>query len=135
MAYFWACSVACPGVCSCALQAQYHLSNTAWSCLSHPHTFDHTGGRHGFDYTSWEGTRQLTATLLKADFGVAWWLAEGQLVPPVTNRANYVHWVQDLLLLSAPEGAAAGVCCVALTCYVLMLKVLHAGCVRLPRGE
>ena len=64
------------------------------------------GGRAAFNFTSWEGTRQLTATLLKADFGIDWWLPEGQLVPTVTNRANYVHWVNDLLALSAPEPAA-----------------------------
>jgi 23S rRNA (adenine1618-N6)-methyltransferase len=59
-----------------------------------------------FDYTSWEGTRQLTATLLKADFGITWWLPEGQLVPTVTNRANYIHWINDLLALSAPQRAS-----------------------------
>jgi len=56
-----------------------------------------------FNYTSWEGTRQLTATLLKADFGIEWWLPEGQLVPTVTSRANYIHWINDLLGLSSPE--------------------------------
>jgi len=31
------------------------------------------------------------------------WLPEGQLVPTVTNRANYIHWINDLLALSSPE--------------------------------
>lgn len=69
------------------------------------------GGRAHLDTTSWAATRALTACLLRDDFGLAWWLPEGQLVPPVTNRANYLHWVNDLLALSAPEethGGAAG---------------------------
>lgn len=28
----------------------------------------------------------------------------GQLVPTQTNRANYIHWLPDLLALSRPEG-------------------------------
>lgn len=31
-----------------------------------------------------------------------------QLVPPLTNRANYVHWIEDLLELSRPEGQVRG---------------------------
>jgi len=47
--------------------------------------------------------RQLTAALLEADFGVrGWWVPDGHLVPPVTNRANYIHWLEDLLALSSP---------------------------------
>jgi hypothetical protein len=68
----------------------------------------HAGGRGHLDTTSWEATRALTASLLRRDFGLAWWLPEGQLVPPVTNRANYVHWVNDLLHLSAPAEGGAG---------------------------
>ena len=34
-----------------------------------------------------------------------WWVPDGHLVPPVTNRANYIHWLEDLLALSSPPGA------------------------------
>ncbi|KAJ9523354.1 hypothetical protein QJQ45_005399 [Haematococcus lacustris] len=61
------------------------------------------GGRASFDWTSWEATRQLTACLLHAHFGLTWWLPEGHLVPTVTNRCNYLHWVNDLLQLSSPQ--------------------------------
>ena len=78
---------------------------TDW-CVHTPACFFADGRAH-YDYTSWEGTRALTATLLKHDFGIEWSLPEGHLVPPVTNRANYIHWINDLLLLSSPEGAFA----------------------------
>ncbi|KAF6250628.1 hypothetical protein COO60DRAFT_1705635 [Scenedesmus sp. NREL 46B-D3] len=60
--------------------------------------------RGSIDFTSWHATQQLTAALLAVDFGIHWSLPEGQLVPPVPNRANYVHWLHDLLQLSAPPG-------------------------------
>lgn len=60
------------------------------------------------DFTSWAATKELTAALLKCDFGVIWDLPEGQLVPPVPNRANYIHWVADLLQLSSPKGITCG---------------------------
>lgn len=41
--------------------------------------------------------RQLTKVLLLEDYGIVWDLPERYLVPPVTNRANYVHWIKDLL--------------------------------------
>jgi hypothetical protein len=65
-------------------------------------------GRPVIDFTSWEATKELTAALLKVDFGVTWDLPPGQLVPPVPNRANYIHWVADLLALSSPPGVAVG---------------------------
>jgi 23S rRNA (adenine1618-N6)-methyltransferase len=61
-------------------------------------------GRASIDFTSWQATQQLTAALLAVDFGIDWSLPEGQLVPPVPNRANYVHWLHDLLQLSGPSG-------------------------------
>jgi 23S rRNA (adenine1618-N6)-methyltransferase len=50
------------------------------------------------------GVRELTRALLAHDFGIEWWLPDGHLVPPVTNRANYINWLEDLLGLSAPQG-------------------------------
>lgn len=48
--------------------------------------------------------RELTRSLLKHDFGINWDLEEGQLIPAVTNRINYIHWLEDLLALSSPSG-------------------------------
>lgn len=66
-------------------------------------------GRAKFDFTSWAGTRELTAAMLQRDLGITWSLPEGQLVPTVANRANYVHWIQDLLQLDSPAGVCAPV--------------------------
>ena len=66
------------------------------------------GGRPGLDFTRPAACRELTAALLAADFGIDWWVPLGQLVPPVTNRANYLHWLEDLLDLSPPPGGGAG---------------------------
>ncbi|KAI7842940.1 hypothetical protein COHA_003449 [Chlorella ohadii] len=63
-----------------------------------------TPARASIDFTSPAACRELTRVLLRHDFGVEWWVPLGQLVPPVTNRANYIHWLQDLLSLSAPGG-------------------------------
>ena len=49
---------------------------------------------------------EITRALLHADFGVTWDLQPGQLVPPVANRANYIHWLEDLLRLSSPDEPA-----------------------------
>lgn len=63
-------------------------------------------GRAAYQFGSWEATRALTAALLAQHFDVrGWWLPEGQLIPPVTNRTNYLHWISDLLTLSSPPGA------------------------------
>ena len=62
------------------------------------------GRRPSFDFASAAACRELTRVLLLHDFGVQWWVPLGQLVPPLTNRANYLHWLEDLLGLSAPPG-------------------------------
>jgi 23S rRNA (adenine1618-N6)-methyltransferase len=66
------------------------------------------GGRPSLDFGSAPACRELTRVLLRHDFGVEWWVPEGQLVPPLTNRANYIHWLQDLLALSSPPDGGGG---------------------------
>lgn len=61
-------------------------------------------GRASLDFADPAACRELTRVLLRHDFGLEWWVPLGQLVPPVTNRANYIHWLEDLLSLSAPKG-------------------------------
>lgn len=58
--------------------------------------------RRTIDFTNPAACRELSKVLLKKDFGVNWDLPEGHLVPPVTNRLNYILWIEDLLNLSSP---------------------------------
>ncbi|BBN05061.1 U6 snRNA m6A methyltransferase [Marchantia polymorpha subsp. ruderalis] len=51
------------------------------------------------DWTDFNATRELTRVLLDHDFGIKWWVPDGQLCPTVPNRANYIHWIDDLLSL------------------------------------
>ena len=69
-----------------------------------PHVTLLPNGRGALDFTSWDATCQLTRALLEADYQVIWSLPEGQLVPPIPNRLNYIHWLHNLLQLSSPPG-------------------------------
>ncbi len=60
-------------------------------------------GNASIDFRKPAACKALTKALLKHDFDITWDVPEGQLVPPVTNRANYIHWLEDLLALSAPS--------------------------------
>ena len=51
--------------------------------------------------------RQLTCALLAEDFGLFVDLPVDRLVPAVTQRLNYLHWVEDLVAgdaASVPHG-------------------------------
>eukprot|EP00884_Botryococcus_braunii_P012832 jgi/Botrbrau1/2154/Bobra.0093s0055.2 len=80
------------------------------------------GGRGSIDFTDYNACRQLTRALLLHDYGIRWWLPEGHLVPPVTNRANYIHWLQDLatLLPGGQEISVLDVGCGASLIYPLL---------------
>ncbi|EFJ19446.1 hypothetical protein SELMODRAFT_110877 [Selaginella moellendorffii] len=55
-------------------------------------------GRGSIDWRDYAATRELTRVLLDCDYGIlGWWIPDGQLCPAVTNRANYIHWIEDLL--------------------------------------
>ncbi|CAM6128485.1 unnamed protein product [Calypogeia fissa] len=53
--------------------------------------------RPRIDWTDFNATRELTRALLEHDYGIKWWIPDGQLCPTVPNRANYIHWIEDLL--------------------------------------
>ena len=57
------------------------------------------------NFKSWEASKALNCALLGDAYGlVTWDLPRNQLCPPVSNRSNYIHWVEDLLELSRPDG-------------------------------
>ncbi|KAG6610656.1 putative methyltransferase METT10D [Phytophthora cinnamomi] len=45
--------------------------------------------------------RELTKTLLLHDFGLEWEIPINRLCPPLPNRLNYLHWIEDLLSQAA----------------------------------
>ncbi len=70
--------------------------------LRHAGTGAPASARASLDFSDAAACRALTAALLKVDYGVEWALPAGHLAPPVTVRANYIHWLQDLLALAPP---------------------------------
>jgi len=75
--------------------------------------------RRTIDFTNPAACRELTKILLKKDFGVTWDVPDGHLVPPVTNRLNYILWIEDLLNLSSPASTSG---------TSTMIKGLDIGC-------
>ena len=49
--------------------------------------------------------RALTQVLLKDRFDLDWTLPPDHLVPPVPNRANYIHWLEDMMDQEAAESS------------------------------
>jgi 23S rRNA (adenine1618-N6)-methyltransferase len=75
-----------------------------------PYLVETRDGRHTIDFSSWDATVELNRALLDACYGVKHWeIPRGHLCPPAANRANYVHWIEDLLALSRPSSASASV--------------------------
>jgi 23S rRNA A1618 N6-methylase RlmF len=59
-------------------------------------TTDASGQVH-VDWKNPAASTALTRALLRADYGLSWDLPPGFLCPPVPQRANYIHWIEDLL--------------------------------------
>ncbi|KAF8438770.1 ribosomal RNA large subunit methyltransferase F-like protein [Terfezia claveryi] len=54
-------------------------------------------GPSQIDFHDPDAVRELTTSLLKRDFNLTVDLPNDRLCPPVPNRLNYIHWLQDLL--------------------------------------
>ena len=72
-----------------------------------PYLVETKDGRRTIDPR--RGTPPWSSTaLLDTFYGVKHWdVPRGHLCPPAANRANYVHWIEDLLELSRPASASA----------------------------
>ena len=99
-----------------------------------------SSGRVHVDWKNPAASVALTRALLRDDFGLQWDLPRGFLCPPVPQRANYVHWIEDLLAGSTEVAIKpAGDVCIPTTAkgvdigvgasaiYPLLALSLHPG--------
>ena len=110
----------CPSACWKRSALKMALSASV-SCVPHGHADNEHG--HAPPQQHVPMCRELTKSLLDRDFGIKWWIPDGQLIPPVPNRANYIHWLQDLLLLSSPAGDAVHECQAVSTDFTARLAI------------
>eukprot|EP00794_Sanderia_malayensis_P014337 gene14337-15833_t len=54
-------------------------------------------GRGHINFKDPEALRELTYTLLKEDFGIVLEIPLDRLIPTLSLRLNYIHWIEDLL--------------------------------------
>ena len=67
-------------------------------------TDGHKTQKYSIDFTNWDSTVELNRALLTEFYGIKHWhLPKPHLCPPIANRANYIHWLEDLLFLSRPS--------------------------------
>ena len=67
-------------------------------------------GKAHVDWSDPHATKAVTKVLLLNDFGVEWDIPGDRLCPPVANRLNYLHWIEDILSLGAnPRQAVCGI--------------------------
>ena len=53
------------------------------------------------DFSNPEAVKMLNKTLLKHYYGIDYWdIPEGYLCPPIPGRADYIHHIADLLMMS-----------------------------------
>ena len=62
-----------------------------------------TRKRATIDFSNPVACRELTKVLLLHDFHISWNIPDGVLVPTLTNRINYLEWLQDLFTLEGPR--------------------------------
>ncbi|MCJ1370519.1 hypothetical protein MMC20_001732 [Loxospora ochrophaea] len=65
--------------------------------LQSPDFQKHLKSNGQLDFSDPAAVKQLTKSLLKADFGIEIDLPDDRLCPPVPNRLNYILWIQALL--------------------------------------
>ena len=64
----------------------------------------HLPYRYTIDFSKPEALRELTCATLKHDFKLKIELPLDRIIPTVPQRLNYIHWVEDLLMVGRNEG-------------------------------
>ncbi|EFC46463.1 predicted protein, partial [Naegleria gruberi] len=71
--------------------------NFAQLATKYPFFAQYVDSEGKVDWSNAESMVNLTKVLLKDDYQLEWNLPLNHLCPPVTNRVNYIHWINDLL--------------------------------------
>lgn len=79
---------------------------------AHPALGSHIQAKHGhetIDFSDAQAVRDLNTALLKSHYGLDFWsIPENYLCPGVPGRANYIHYLADLLADSPGEERPRG---------------------------
>lgn len=60
--------------------------------------FQNKFGSFSINWKDRNALKELTRTLLIEDFNLSYWdIPDGYLIPSITSRCNYIHWIKDLL--------------------------------------
>lgn len=66
-----------------------------------PHVFTNEYGDESIDFSNPDSVKLLNGALLKSFYGIKWWEIPPQyLCPPIPGRADYIHYLADLLATS-----------------------------------
>jgi 23S rRNA (adenine1618-N6)-methyltransferase len=64
------------------------------------YVFQNKYGSYSINWKDKNASKELTRTLLLEDFNLNYWdIPDGYLIPSITSRCNYIHWIKDLLEL------------------------------------
>lgn len=71
-----------------------------------PYVKANTHGNLSIDFANPSAVKALNAALLKRHYAISDWdIPEGALCPPIPGRVDYIHYIADLLNITAPSTA------------------------------
>mmetsp|Transcript_39632 Transcript_39632/g.64253 ORF Transcript_39632/g.64253 Transcript_39632/m.64253 type:complete len:126 (+) Transcript_39632:100-477(+) len=71
--------------------------------------FQNRHGQYSIDWRDPSATRELTKAILSEDFQLDWDIPSNQLCPTITLRANYIHWLKELMQQNSSSRTGAAV--------------------------
>lgn len=60
-------------------------------------------GSQSIDFTNPQAVKTLNQAILKKDYDLDWDLPDGFLCPPIPGRADYIHYISDLINQGSPS--------------------------------